>query len=98
MCPTTTRFARMLTRTTNPNPGNGRVSTSPSSYTPATARRYLYHVVPGKTRVDEAGLGRIFAEWMVDVGSSTFSAPTLIAAGRRDSIGEYADATELPGR
>ena len=63
--------------------------------TPATARRYRDHVVPGKALVDQAALGRIFAGWTVDVGSSTFSAPTLIASGRRDSVAGYAGATEL---
>jgi len=38
--------------------------------TPATARRYRDHVVPGTTLVDEAALGRIFAGWTVDVGST----------------------------
>lgn len=63
--------------------------------TRATARRYREHVVPGTTLVDEAALGRIFAGWAVDVGSATFSRPTLIAAGRRDSIVGYTDATQL---
>jgi pimeloyl-ACP methyl ester carboxylesterase len=63
--------------------------------TPATARRYRDHVVPGTTLVDEAALGRIFAGWTVDVGSETFLAPTLIVAGRRDSTVGYSDATEL---
>jgi pimeloyl-ACP methyl ester carboxylesterase len=63
--------------------------------TPATARRYRDHVVPGTSLVDEAALGRIFAGWTVDVGSATFSAPTLIAAGRRDSAVGYTDAIEL---
>ena len=63
--------------------------------TPATARRYRDHVVPGTTLVDEAALERIFTGWTVDLGSSTFSAPTLIAAGRRDSVVGFTDATEL---
>jgi pimeloyl-ACP methyl ester carboxylesterase len=63
--------------------------------TAATARRYRDHVVPGTTLVDEASLRRIFAGWTLDVGSSAFSAPTLIAAGRRDSVVGYTDATEL---
>jgi pimeloyl-ACP methyl ester carboxylesterase len=63
--------------------------------TPATARRYRDEVVPGTTLVDEAALGRIFAGWAIDVGSSTFSAPTLIVAGRRDSVAGYTEATEL---
>ncbi len=66
--------------------------------TATTARRYRHHVMPGKTLLDDAGLGRIFAEWMVDVGSGTFSAPTLIAAGRGDSTVGYTDAMELVGR
>ncbi len=41
--------------------------------TPATARRYRDHVLPGTTLVDEDALGRIFAGWTVDVGSSAFS-------------------------
>ena len=61
--------------------------------TPATARRYRDYVVPGTTLVDEAALGRIFAGWKVE--SSSFSAPTLVVAGRRDSVVGYADAAEL---
>jgi len=63
--------------------------------TAATARRYRDHVVPGTTLVDEVALGGIFAGWTVDVGSGTFSAPTLIVAGRRDSVVGYTDAAEL---
>jgi pimeloyl-ACP methyl ester carboxylesterase len=63
--------------------------------TPATARRYRDHVVPGTTLVDEAALGRIFAGWTVDIARCTFSHPTLIAAGRRDSVVGYTDATAL---
>jgi pimeloyl-ACP methyl ester carboxylesterase len=63
--------------------------------TPATARRYRDHVVPGTRLVDEAALGRIFAGWTIDVGSTIFPAPTLIAAGRRDSVVGYTDAAEL---
>lgn len=66
--------------------------------TPATARRYRDHVAPGTTLVDKAALERIFAGWTVDVGSGTFSAPTLIAVGRRDSVVGYTDATELLDR
>lgn len=63
--------------------------------TSATARRYREHVVPGTTLVDEAALGRIFAGWKVDLGSDIFSAPTLIVAGRRDSVAGYIDAGDL---
>jgi pimeloyl-ACP methyl ester carboxylesterase len=63
--------------------------------TPATARRYRDHVVPGTTLVDEAALGRIFSAWRIDVGSQALPSPTLIAAGRRDSVVGYTDATDL---
>ena len=63
--------------------------------TPATARRYRDHVVPGTRIVDEAALERIFAGWTIDVGSGTFPAPTMIVAGRRDSVVGYTDAVEL---
>jgi pimeloyl-ACP methyl ester carboxylesterase len=63
--------------------------------TPATARRYRDHVAPGTKLVDETALRRIFAGGTVDVGSSIFAAPTLIAAGRRDSVVGYRDAAEL---
>ena len=66
--------------------------------TAATARRYRDHVVPGTTLVDEAALGRIFSAWRIDIGSRTFEAPTLIAAGRRDSLVGYTDATDLLDR
>jgi pimeloyl-ACP methyl ester carboxylesterase len=66
--------------------------------TPATARRYRDDVVPGTTLADEDALGRIFAGWTVDVGSSVFSAPTVIAAGRRDSVVGFADAVALLDR
>ena len=63
--------------------------------TPATARRYRDHVLPGTRLVDETALERIFAGWTVDVGSGTFAAPTLITAGRRDSVVGYSDAVAL---
>lgn len=63
--------------------------------TPATARRYRDHVAPGTTLVDKATLGRIFATWPIDLGSRTCTAPTLIMAGRRDSVAGYTDATDL---
>jgi pimeloyl-ACP methyl ester carboxylesterase len=63
--------------------------------TQATARRYRGSVAPGTALVDEAALGRIFAGWTVDVGSTVFSAPTLIVAGGRDSVAGYAAAAEL---
>lgn len=63
--------------------------------TAETARRYRDQVEPGKALVDEPALGRVFSGWTVDVGTSTFSAPTLIVAGRGDSTVGYADAEDL---
>ena len=63
--------------------------------TQATARRYRDHVVPGTKLVDAGALERIFAGWTVDVGSGTFAAPTLIIAGRRDSVVGYTDSAAL---
>lgn len=63
--------------------------------TAATARCYRERVLPGKALVDEDALGRIFAGWTVDLGSQAFSAPTLVVAGRRDSVVGYADAAGL---
>lgn len=63
--------------------------------TAANARRFRDHTWPGITLVDEEALGRIFAGWAVDVGSDAVSAPTLIAAGRRDSVVGYTDAMRL---
>lgn len=62
--------------------------------TPATARRYREHVLPGKL-VDEAALGRIFAGWAISMEPGTFPAPTLIVAGRNDSIAGFLDASDL---
>ena len=66
--------------------------------TPATARRYRDHVEPGTKLVDEAALERIFSAWRVEVGSQVCTAPTLIAAGRRDSFVGDADAADLVER
>lgn len=60
-----------------------------------TARRYRDHVVPGNVLVDKENLGRIFADWRIDLGSGTFGGPTLIVAGRRDSTAGYVRAIEL---
>jgi pimeloyl-ACP methyl ester carboxylesterase len=63
--------------------------------TAANARRFRDHTWPGISLVDEEALGRIFAGWTIDVGYGTFSAPTLIVAGRRDSVVGYTDAMRL---
>ena len=63
--------------------------------TRATARRYRDFVVPGTTLTDEPALKRIFSGWSVGVGSSRFTGPTLIVAGRCDSTVGYADSVRL---
>ena len=63
--------------------------------TRATARRYRDAAVPGQTLVDEVALGRLFARWTLELDSHDFAAPTLILAGRRDSIVGHVDATAL---
>lgn len=60
-----------------------------------TARRYRDHVAPGAACADEDGLGRIFANWRIDLPAVRFDRPTLIIAGRRDSTAGYASAVEL---
>jgi pimeloyl-ACP methyl ester carboxylesterase len=62
--------------------------------TAATARQYKDVVVPGTKLVDESALGRIFSGWQLDT-SGTFSAPTMIIVGRRDSTVGYRDAIDL---
>jgi len=66
--------------------------------TAANARRFRDHTWPGITLVDEEALGRIVAGWNLDLGSGTYSGPTLIVTGRRDSVVGYADATRLVER
>lgn len=66
--------------------------------TPATARRYRDHVVPGTTLVDEAALERIFAGWTIELGSSPFPGPSLLVAGRRDSTVGYVNTVALVER
>jgi pimeloyl-ACP methyl ester carboxylesterase len=59
-----------------------------------TAIRYRDSVAPGTTLVDERAVGRIFANWAVDIRGA-FEAPTLIVAGRQDSTVGYEDAANL---
>ena len=40
-------------------------------------------------------MGRVFSGWSIDVGSDPFPAPTLIVAGRRDSVVGHLDAVAL---
>lgn len=66
--------------------------------TSATARRYRDQVAPGAALVDVVALERLFTRWTVDLGSGGFSRPTLIVAGRRDSVAGHTDATQLLDR
>ncbi len=63
--------------------------------TAANARRFRDHIWPGITLVDQEALGRIFAGRTLDLGQGSLVAPTLIVAGKRDSIVGYADAMQL---
>ncbi|MFQ1000846.1 alpha/beta hydrolase [Modestobacter sp. SSW1-42] len=66
--------------------------------TRANARRHRDAVVPGMAVQDEAALERVFARWPVDVGTGPVDVPTLLAAGRQDSVVGYADTVGLLGR
>ena len=63
-------------------------------HVPGRARADPDHAVGGDSTVDQDALGRIFAGWTVDV-AGTVDVPTLIVAGRRDSVVGYADAMRL---
>ena len=65
--------------------------------TRATARRHRDAVVPGMAIQDEAALERVFARWPVDVGAVS-DLPTLLLAGRQDSVVGSADTIALLGR
>ena len=65
--------------------------------TRATSRRHREAVVPGMAIQDEVALARVFARWPVDVGSGS-EVPTLLLAGRQDSVVGYADTVDLLGR
>lgn len=66
--------------------------------TPATARRYRDHVVPGTTAVDQEAVGRLFEDWAIDLGDGDFARPTLLVAGRQDSSVGFADTAALLDR
>jgi pimeloyl-ACP methyl ester carboxylesterase len=66
--------------------------------TRATARRHRDSVVPGMVVQDESALKRVFARWAVDVGAGAIDVPTLLLAGRQDSVVGFADTVDLLGR
>jgi pimeloyl-ACP methyl ester carboxylesterase len=65
--------------------------------TRATARRHRDSIVPGMVVQDEAALERVFARWPVDVGTGS-DVPTLLLAGRQDSVVGFADTIALLDR
>ncbi|QXG75586.1 alpha/beta hydrolase [Modestobacter sp. L9-4] len=65
--------------------------------TRTTARRHRDSVVPGMAVQDEVALERVLARWPVDVGTGS-EVPTLLLAGRQDSVVGSADTVALLGR
>lgn len=63
--------------------------------TRAAARRYREAVVPGKSMVDEQAMERFSRSWTIDLSARGYAGPTLIVAGRRDSIVGWAGSVEL---
>ena len=64
--------------------------------TPEMWARYERYVAPGAALVDAAAMARIEKDWMLPVGRSPdFARPTLIVAGRFDSVVGYAGAMDL---
>ena len=64
--------------------------------TPEMLERYERHVLPSATLVDDAAMERIGARWELagDPGPA-YGGPTLVVAGRMDSIVGYAAAGDL---
>jgi pimeloyl-ACP methyl ester carboxylesterase len=64
--------------------------------TPEMLERYERYVAPAVALVDRAALERIGASWEIDPGrGSAYERPTLIVAGRLDSVVGYAAAVDL---
>jgi pimeloyl-ACP methyl ester carboxylesterase len=65
-------------------------------HTPAMLERYQRHVRPGAALADQAALARISERWQVaDQPGPAFDGPTLVVAGRLDSMVGYAAAAGL---
>jgi pimeloyl-ACP methyl ester carboxylesterase len=64
--------------------------------TPEMLQRYERHVAPAAALVDQAGLDRIGERWELasDPGPA-YPGPTLVVAGRQDSVVGYAAAADL---
>jgi pimeloyl-ACP methyl ester carboxylesterase len=63
--------------------------------TPVTARRFLDHSWPGTQTVDGESFGRIAGRWPIALGTAVTHVPTLIVAGRQDSVVGFADSVRL---
>lgn len=64
--------------------------------TPEMLQRYERHIAPAAALVDQAGLERIGERWELapDPGPA-YPGPTLVVAGRQDSVVGYAAAADL---
>ena len=64
--------------------------------TPAMLERYERFVKPAAALVDAAAMGRIGARWELSPsGDRPYSGPTLVVAGRQDSLVGHAAAADL---
>lgn len=64
--------------------------------TPAMLERYERYVAPAALLADAAASERIAREWQLTVGRGpAYAGPTLVIAGRQDSVVGYAAAADL---
>ena len=64
--------------------------------TPEMLERYERYVAPGAALADQAALERIGGRWeRARAAGPAYPGPTLVVAGRQDSVVGYAAATEL---
>ena len=64
--------------------------------TPEMLERYEHHVAPAAALVDQAALTRIGEHWeLPPAAGPSYPGPTLVVAGRRDSVVGYAAAADL---
>lgn len=62
---------------------------------PAMLDRYERFVAPAASLVDEAAMERIGARWELDGVGAAYQGPTLVVAGRQDSVVGYTAAMDL---
>ena len=64
--------------------------------TPAMLERYGQYVVPAVPLADEAAMARIGSRWALEpTAGPPYDGPTLVVAGRQDSVVGYAAAADL---